>query len=315
MSTENQFIQNTFVGQLCQKLRVGGVISVSESATVTETLNTFAMHKIMSAPVTQKDGAVLGVVHLIDIVCYLTTSMDLSVPIKRLLGMSHESKSVAIFESTDRMTLLMKSLGSRQHHLALVSGKQWKCVITQSDVVRFLREHIDQLPSLASTPVSRVCGAIRRDGKDQKRDHTLVALHSSATVKDGMKIMAENDFDSLPIVRGDSYELVGVLQSHDLRSDVVRSAAQSKDLGRLFDMNVVEFEMLIRRQSQKTKPNMMSDPEFVSCSLDEPFGRVLDKIVMREALQAWVIQANKDKTAWEVFGVLSLNDIIGAFQC
>jgi len=308
------FIQNTFVGQICDKVGAGRIISVEEHRTVADTLNVFAKYKIISAPVIREDGAALGVVHLIDIVCYLANSLDLSVAIKNLLGLSQESKSVAAFEPTDRMSLLIRTLGSRQHHLALVTGKNIRCVLTQTDIVRFLWDNLGYFKQVSSTPIGRLKIGVRRatkieSGKEDKKSN-LITLANTSTVKQGFKVMAQNDFDSLPITRSGTYEMMGVLRSKDLTSDLVRSAKSKENLEELFNMNVMDF--IRNARGQDKQQGLVSDFDFVSCSMEDTFEKVMERIASKASLQAWIIQPLKGN--FEVIGVITLSDIISAFD-
>jgi len=173
-------LNDTTLGQL--SFDAPEVIYFKNGTPVSNVLEEFAKHEIISAPIKNAEGAFVGVINLIDIICFISQASTprFSVPVSELLGLSTESRGLAAYDATDRVKTALKSLSTSGpgRHLALVLGKNWHRVITQSDVLRFIYSSSDlnSCPS-KDLPICKTnVGVVEDDEKKLKKFTRLKML-------------------------------------------------------------------------------------------------------------------------------------------
>jgi len=304
---ETSLCDRTFVGQLCQQFGAARVISVREDEPVDGVLQLFERSDIISAPVMSAEDSVLGIVHLMDIASYLCVASDLKNPIKNLLGYSAESKTVAVYESTDRVSKLVQGLGPRQHHTCLVRGRLWQSLLTQADLVRFLFLHLNELPSFINRSIRDLgLGTIdftylKSNKASSSGKSPLVTVSPKAKAREALELMRAHDFDTIPIVEGPKRKIVNCIRSKDLRSSVIRK--DQDKINKLLDVNVMDFLGEIRSQSE-TKAWLPT------CTPEDSFRTVIGLFSATTPLQVWVVDPS-DKSS--LVGIIGITDVISAF--
>jgi len=266
---------------------------MKDDTSVADALDLFAKRDIISAPVTDHSGAFCGVINLIDIVCNLAVEKwdCFSAPVSKLLGLSQEGKGLAVYEATERVKTALKSLSTigPGRHLALVRGKGWHRVITQTDIMRCLL-NTSEFNQMKDQPVAVVakeflCKPIGIGHKD--------------TAMKGLQLMAVHNFDSVPVLDSDG-SVVETLTSCDLTSNVVRSS-EPETLSKLFSRNVLDFVATVR-QDRRNKSVMKFHTE-------KSFKVLVKEMISTEARQVWLIREQDGK----LVNVLSQGDILSLF--
>ncbi|XP_002517647.2 SNF1-related protein kinase regulatory subunit gamma-like PV42a [Ricinus communis] len=178
-------------------------------------------------------------------------------------------------------------------------------MLTQMDLVKFLKEHASELQGFISRPVSEI-GAVNEN---------VYAITGHTKVIDAIKCMRASLLNAVPIVvASDSLEdyskklingkgrmLIGTFSATDLRGCHLTA------LQTWLPLTALEFTESVASAPIYASPNASNMPprELVTCYLGSPLEEVIDKAVTKHVHRVWAV----DQQGFLV-GLVSLTDII-----
>lgn len=172
-------------------------------------------------------------------------------------------------------------------------------MLTQMDVLKFLKSHPSDLEGVLSRTVSELKAVT----------DIIFAVTSESKVLDAVKCMRVASLKALPVVEsspeveedhsqlvnGYGRRLVGTISATDLRECSIDR------LKACLPLNVIEFTQKV----PKGPFNMETERELVTCLLDSRLSEVMEKAVDRHVHRVWVVDR-----AGLLIGLVSLTDMI-----
>jgi len=226
-------------------------------------------------------------------------------PIRELIALSPESHHLHTIASNANLADVITVLATKAHRVLVLptSPDSVVNILTQSDVVRYLKVNLSRVPELEryllettardfTTHVQRkmntAMGAPLIHVSHDKNPLTIT-IHKTALV--GFKKMFVHMVSAIGIV-DDNGVLVGVLSSSDLRG------LKRRQLGTL---NKPVMTFLIETQLERKEP--------YTCSEDCNLFQCLEKIIWTRVHRIFVV--NKEDMP---VGVISYSDMLGVFE-
>ncbi|RHZ83418.1 hypothetical protein Glove_94g35 [Diversispora epigaea] len=274
--------------------------------TVREALETMATHNITSLPIYSHDSdKIVTIVNLIDVLNYvikeavsdekLPTRLDseksknLDYQIEVVMTLDSEKESYRIFE-TDANECLKTTLEafSKGIHRSLVidyTNKVEPYILTQSDIIRYVSEHPECLPSVDFD------SSLKSLGLTEKERDVVLGHDKEMALKVYIR-MAENKLTGIPIVDSEN-KLVGNLSLSDLRG------LSYKSIDCLVNP-VLDFLAKIPNRKNGLIPISLTEDS----SLKETLKLITDKHIHR----VWIVDEEH-----KVQNVVTLTDLIVVF--
>ncbi|KAK7325255.1 hypothetical protein VNO77_29414 [Canavalia gladiata] len=287
----------------------------------------------------KQSGAVrkhyIGMVTMLDIVAHiagedhlsggddLTKHLDqrMSVPVSSIIGHSFEGLSLWTLNPSTSLLDCMEVFSKGVHRamvpidshvenvsagVELVESASSYQMLTQMDVVRFLKHHAAQLHSILSRSVQDL-------GADTER---IYAITERTRLIDAIKCLKAAMLNAVPIVRasdvceddhkqhinGRCRKLIGTFSATDLRGCYLETLKSWLGISALaFTEEVASSPLYTATDSE----NRGSRRDLVTCYAQSPLSEVIDKAVTRHVHRIWVV----DQEGLLV-GVVSLTDVL-----
>ncbi|CAG8446844.1 11151_t:CDS:2 [Diversispora eburnea] len=269
------------------------------TTTVREALKTMATHNITSLPIYSHDSdKIVTIVNLIDVLNYVIKeavsdeklplylnsekSKNLDNQIEVVMTLDNEKESYRIFE-TDANECLKTGI-----HRSLVidyTNNMESYILTQSDIIRYVYEHPECLPSVDFDSSLKSFGLT---GKEKN----VVLGHDKEIALNVYRRMAENKLTGIPIIDSED-KLVGNLSLSDLRG----LSYQSIDC---LVLPVLDFLSKIPNRKNSLIPFSLTE----NSSLQETLKLITDKHIHR----VWIVDEEH-----KVQNVITLTDLITVF--
>ncbi|KAL6497073.1 hypothetical protein OROGR_029002 [Orobanche gracilis] len=272
----------------------------------------------------------IGMVTMLDVVAHIAgdhvgvaegggdLDQKMQVPVSSIIGQCLESLSLWTLnpntDITDCMELFSKGIhralvpiDSHMENIAgaelveLASGYR---MVTQMDLLKFLKAHEHELSGLLERPVKEL-GAV---------SHIVFGVSDKTTVIDAIKCMNSASLNAVPIVEspedieedhgqlidGKDRKLVGIFSATDLRGCPIPLLQSS------FQMNIMDFiNRLSEIPSHESSGLRNSTKELITCHLESRLGEVVDRVVNNHVHRACVVNE-----PGLLVGLISLTDII-----
>jgi len=204
--------------------------------------------------------------------------------IKDFLGLGSESKTIWEYQDTEKLDTILEVF-SKGVHRVLVHTKDGKLrMLSQSDVVAFLKQHLHDLGPIVEQTVENL-GLV-----DQKAKIVTVSMYESALT--GYQRMYNQGWDvpAIPVV-DKTGDVVATLSTSDLRG-------LTKIYFPTLLLPVLDF---LRQQRGGARTTIWTQPS-------SPLADVIHKAGWANVHRVWVIKSHK------IVGVISLSDIICKFS-
>ncbi|XP_065867755.1 SNF1-related protein kinase regulatory subunit gamma-like PV42a [Euphorbia lathyris] len=241
----------------------------------------------------------------------------MSVPVSSIIGHCLEGLSLWTLNPNTSILECMEMLSKGIHRALVPIDSQMENVsgaelvessssyqmLTQMDLLKFLKEHADELQSILSGTVSEM-GAVS--------DH-VYGVTGRTRLIDTIKCMKAALLNAVPIVLASNYleensnqlinakgrKLLGTFSATDLRG------CHLSTLNTWLPLTVLEFTETVWSSPVYASANVSEKREQVSCHLDSTLQEVIDKAVTKHVHRVWVV----DEEGLLV-GLVSLSDII-----
>jgi len=290
------------------------VITLDKDATVEQALATLRDHNILSVPLIdkKKDNEIVGILNLTDLStaiafqsCFekfkgepqqladirkpefeklLKTDL-FSSPASSLLGVSAEGKHVWEYPEDTPLDKILEIFSKGVHRTIVLTKAGKRRILSQSDVVAFLKDHASKLGDILEKPIDKL-GLIH----ESKSDLIKMTMYESALV--GFQRLYNQGWEipALPIV-DKTGDIVASLSASDLRG------LTNESFGLLL-LPVLDF---LREVTGGARPVIIARTSSV-------LGEVVRKVVYGRVHRVWVVENYK------IVGVVSLSDIICKFS-
>eukprot|EP01095_Lingulamoeba_sp_RSL-Kostka_P017788 TRINITY_DN9475_c0_g1_i1.p1 TRINITY_DN9475_c0_g1~~TRINITY_DN9475_c0_g1_i1.p1 ORF type:complete len:311 (-),score=109.88 TRINITY_DN9475_c0_g1_i1:29-961(-) len=224
-------IHETLHSITCDELVDGqpDIISLKENDTVEEGLKLLSDNKILSLPVLDEENNLVGLLDILDIASYIAkiTPEDVIVKgdelnslniagkaigvelVKNVMGQSGRDNVVPIFHS-NKVSMAVDVLGKGVHRVPLFCSEtnEIKHSLSQSDVIKFLEEHIKRGGNKLMADITAIqMGMIKEN---------VISCNESDSVLDCVSKFPENGISALAVV-SDEGKLVGNFSASDLK--------------------------------------------------------------------------------------------------
>eukprot|EP00930_Biecheleria_cincta_P084890 TRINITY_DN74313_c0_g1_i1.p1 TRINITY_DN74313_c0_g1~~TRINITY_DN74313_c0_g1_i1.p1 ORF type:complete len:295 (-),score=51.87 TRINITY_DN74313_c0_g1_i1:47-931(-) len=257
-----------------------------------EAVQVLADHHLLSAPVLDSEGKLIGMLDSLDVVAYVVNE---AADGKTVLS-DHDIESLAMWVGTveldDPLDQVCDTVaGPVRRSVVLGDSGKPVSVITQSTLVQFLHSKKEEIEALKSCgPASDFCS----------RSVITVGEHASAL--EAFNIINQKQVSSLVIVDADGHVLT-VISATDLVMGLAHWQNKSPALERLKACNVVDFALSNRKFELKDRTAA------VAVAPSAPLQEVIEKLAVARVHRVVVMGDNR-----ELVGVISLSDICKAIS-
>ncbi|KAK7270661.1 hypothetical protein RJT34_25977 [Clitoria ternatea] len=285
----------------------------------------------------------IGMVTMLDIVAHIAgddhlsgggddVSKDLdqrmSVPVSSIIGHSFEGLSLWTLNPNTSVLDCMEVFSKGVHRamvpvdsqvdqnvsagVELVESASSYQMLTQMDVLRFLKHHAAELQSILARSVKDL-------GADTEQ---IYAITDRTTLVDAIKCLKAAMLNAVPIVRapdvgeddhrqhinGRCRKLIGTFSATDLRGCHVATLKSWLGISALAFTEEVASSPLWNASDTENRGRRR---ELVTCSAESPLSEVIDKAVTKHVHRVWVVDQEG-----LLMGVVSLTDVIRVIrQC
>jgi len=229
--TLKQFLNNNTVGALAYEKKK--LISVDDKTTCEEALKKLQEKNFLSLPITDKDGKILGVVDIFDLMTYISFSAfrpgqphealtaetliertHLDQPVSNIIGASEESKSLWIYNPFDRLDAVLEAF-TKGVHRVLVRHKErcgldYYVLVSQSDMAKFVHFYIES-PELSDIAAKTLQELDLADPKEP-----VARIKMSEPVLKALRELNLKQYNGSCVVN-EKDEVVSSLSASDLR--------------------------------------------------------------------------------------------------
>eukprot|EP01094_Clydonella_sp_ATCC50884_P014071 TRINITY_DN2442_c0_g1_i3.p2 TRINITY_DN2442_c0_g1~~TRINITY_DN2442_c0_g1_i3.p2 ORF type:complete len:406 (-),score=164.60 TRINITY_DN2442_c0_g1_i3:1646-2827(-) len=295
------------------------LVAVPDDATVEFALSVLNQFRITSLPVSAPEGRYLaaggvdattadhhqfiGIVSIADIALHIAQAANaaeqekyMSAKIASLIGSTNESRSLWVTPPDKSLYYAMEPFGKHVHRTLVPrttdEGKNFT-LLTQSDVLRFLVEHKEELAPVFGRTLSQVLGATEEQLRQEKSAH-VVAVRSSDTALEALRTLQGAGVTAGPIV-DEAGKLVGTLSFSDLRAMDCATLLKLR-------LNVVEFVAELK------EPDHFATLSSVSCALSDSLLECAQQMLEKRVHRMWICDGDN-----VVIGVLSITDVLKVF--
>ncbi|KAF3450893.1 hypothetical protein FNV43_RR06982 [Rhamnella rubrinervis] len=179
-------------------------------------------------------------------------------------------------------------------------------MLTQMDLLKFLKEHEPELQSITSNPIN-LLGAVTYD---------VYAITERTTVLEAIKCMRTAMLNAVPIVKssdssqehsdqlvnGRGRKLIGTFSATDLRG------CHLATLQSWLPVSALDFTETISCSPVNAASNIAAGTParvLVCCEAEASLGEVIDKVVTKHVHRVWVVDSQ-----YSLVGLVSLSDVI-----
>lgn len=185
-------------------------ICCEEKESVEQVLDCLAKHRILSCPVKNSKGTIVGIISVQDIAAFLAwhfSKETLALPISSLCGSSVDGQTLWIFKAEEPLQQVFVPF-SMGYHRILVKQQGGFRLISQSDVLAYMYRH----HKLHLQPMShRSLEELLLGKKD------IATIPSNAPCLEGLKKITSSSVSAVAVVDPDTKQLVANLSASDLR--------------------------------------------------------------------------------------------------
>jgi len=288
MSEFKELIKNTTVDDLIESGRA--LYSVGNTATVEETLQVLADHKVLSVPVKDNDsGEYTDFVDVLDIISFLSTlckDINSLVHMKvesfteqavgEIVNLSNKDPFITVNGSDSSASVL--ELFAKGVHRVAMKGDDGKVsnVVSQYDFLKFIAKNTNSFSGIASKSIKDL-GLVRSWVLSVRKTERAIAC---------FKKMVENKVNAVCIV-----DVIGHFDAQ-LSSSSLRGL--TADTFKTLRLPVEDF--LTAQKVPDTKP--------LACTCSATLGEVLQQLIDHSTHRLWVVDA-----AGFPVGIISITDI------
>lgn len=254
------------------------VVRLEPTLTVSEALKTFNTERVLSCPIANSNNGadVWGFLDLFDLLSYLLELWDeneeaetnaiaklgekfLNHTIKDLTDRSDNDVYAAVI-GEEHAHRLVKLFGLGVHRVAQLDLRgSLASVISQSDVVRYLRDNIKLLGESVNKPINEL---------NMISASELVVAQADQTAISAFKLIATNLVSAVPIVDKEGV-LAGTLSVSDLR--LIQD-----------DLSPLLLSALQYKSSQEPRPAVV-------CTSNATLGSVIETLANSNVHRVWVV--------------------------
>jgi len=291
----------------------GAVVCVASNESLSDALLQMALHKVLCLPViNMTNSQVIGLVDMNDIVAYVVDNTrqffkskgEAAISIEKLLAdwatpdlVKSNIEKICNYSGANAFHFLPRTAsvwdvidlmnGKHVHRVALVeqSGRL-AGLVTQSTIVKYIRQHKSEIGSLLSSKVSVLHGATT---------HMIVSVREDKTAFYAFDEMRKEKVSAVAVVDG-SGKLKTVLSNRDLKQ--IGFSAEAFNA-----LHKPVYDYLHGEQPWRKVRDLFSS-SIVSYNKEDTFGAVLDRVVEHKVHRLYLLDDNAHPT-----GVLSLGDI------
>ncbi|WCJ40539.1 Cystathionine beta-synthase (CBS) protein [Euphorbia peplus] len=276
----------------------------------------------------------IGMVTMLDILAHIAgddqvnggddanTHLDdkMSVPVSSIIGHSLEGLSLWTLNPNTSILECMEMLSKGIHRALVPIDSQMENIsgaelvessssyqmLTQLDLLKFLRGHADELQGILSRSVSEL-GAVNEQvygvtGRTRLID--TIKCMKAALLNAVPIVLASNSLeeDSKQLINAKGRKLLGTFSATDLRGCHLTS------LQTWLPLTTLEFTETVWSSpiyGSANASNVSEKREQVSCNLDTSLQEVIDKAVTKHVHRVWVVDEGG-----LLLGLISLSDII-----
>jgi CBS-domain-containing membrane protein len=285
----------------------GWLVYVNKNDTVSKVLNVLHQHNLTSVPVYDEQAkSFISLVSAMDLVAFVAFDTyfkrvkkeqikfevhfpDLSkaiidvitVPGKEYHG---PAMTVTIDEQANvRQALEVFSQGV--HHALVGSGTPDKTkILSQSDLVTFMLERYDTLPTSVKEPLDKL-GLVSHEGRISNK---LVAMSAKNSAVEGFRKIYRQGVTAIAIV-DDNDELIGTLSASDIRG------IKMENLSSVLEP-VMEF---LAKKFPQSRP-------LVTVTAHANLKEVMEKLIMGKVHRVWVVDMNSRRP----IGVVTMTNVL-----
>jgi len=214
----------------------------------------------------------------------LKTSL-FSAAAESLLGVSEEGKRVWEHPEDTPLDKILEIFSKGVHRTIVLTKAGKRRILSQSDVVNFLKDHSSELGDICEQPLNKL-GLLQ----EAKGELVKMTMYESALV--GFQRLYNQGWEvlSLPIL-DKTGDIVATLSASELRG------LNHENFGILL-LPVLDF---LREVTGGARPVIMARPS-------APLGEVIRKVVFGRVHRVWIVENHK------ILGVVSLSDILCKFS-
>eukprot|EP00730_Choanoeca_flexa_P007932 TRINITY_DN12415_c4_g2_i17.p1 TRINITY_DN12415_c4_g2~~TRINITY_DN12415_c4_g2_i17.p1 ORF type:complete len:343 (+),score=99.98 TRINITY_DN12415_c4_g2_i17:363-1391(+) len=292
---------------------LGEIVTVKSTDNVRQAARTLAKHAILSAPVRdvhKQDDApwldkYIGTVDAVNLTYWLLEQAEsekvehlddllrlkvADTPVTELVSLDSDTARfnpfIPLAEANNTMLEVMLLLGKYAQHRAYVvePGADISNVITQSALVKFLADNLDQVDVLANSRVGQL---------PLSKPKEVVSVSAQDTFWDAFKLMKQHHVSAVPMLNGHK-KIEGVVSVRDARQLLLqptRFRFMRQPLELFENLHVAPF-----------------DHKAVCCKLNDTLRDVIDRLLANSIHRLFMIDDDD-----HVIGVVALRDVIALF--
>lgn len=303
-------LEGITVGDLVGDKSRQEVFFVNDDTSVGDTLALLDKHRIISAPVWDKNkkewSGIIGIVDIMGFVVFSSWSRDasdgtsmeklreaasLDTPVSDVLGATAETSRLWNFRSSDSAQDVVEAMSKGVHRVLVdIDDKSHGVVLTQSDVVKYILNHRDKFPrDLFNAPLSNL-GLASPAGDSGK----IKRVCASTPAIQVFRTLFQDGLSAVPVEFGE-----GVA---NFKFQVSASDMRNTNKDNITDMLMPVGAFLNLRTGDKpAKPVTVNHFD----SLED----TLTKLVGARIHRVWVVNSEEN-----VAGVVTLSDILTKFS-
>ncbi|CAM6094810.1 unnamed protein product [Calypogeia fissa] len=308
----SDILETTTVGDLVA--HKGRVISVPDTATITEVLSTLAVNNLTAVPVAGV-SQYIGFVSVLDVVLHIADNLgqpekEMGLLAVNIMGQSNESRTLWTLSPTTKLLEAIEPLSKGIHRFLVPSedlaepeaGSAPKTgLLSQTDIVRFFLQNVDYLGPVAAktvadlglvdtcqSPVAVPCNIPLVDVLRLMKNEGGVTAIAVVGAMDGITPGSQ----PRPVRGGKVLGTISASDFRGLKPDMLRS---------ITDITVEQFLTSVSGVDTPKAP--------VTCRPSTPLATVMASAISSKVHRVWV--TNED--GW-LSGVVTFSDIISAIR-
>ncbi|OMP01358.1 Cystathionine beta-synthase, core [Corchorus olitorius] len=275
----------------------------------------------------------IGMVTMLDILAHIADDHDgtasnaddlekkMTVPVSSIIGHSLEGLSLWTLNPNTSILDCME-LFSKGIHRALVpvdsqmaniqgvelveSASSYR-MLTQMDLIKFLKAHASELQGIISTSIKEL-GAMNENVyaiNDQTKVIEAIKCLRTALLNAVPIVKSSDDIqeDSKQLINGKGRKLIGTFSATDLRG------CHFSALQTWLPLRAQEFTEIVSTSPLFSARERLGPNELVTCHPDSPLSEAIDKVVSKHVHRIWVVDQNGF-----LVGLVSLTDIVGVLR-
>lgn len=307
------FLKTLTLGDMVKK-KTRPLISINKGSSVQEALDLMSKEKVLSLPVEDEKGDILGVVNMTDLAtaiafqpCFekfkqgperlsgirkaefegsIRTRL-FETEIENMLGVTTEGKSLWAYPAAESLERVLELFSKGVHRVLVTMPDGTRRNLSQSDVLMYLKENLRSLGDIVDQEIKDM-GLVR------KGELATVSMYDSALCAFQAMYAHGKEYGGVPIV-DKTGDIVATISNSDMRG-------LNKDSLGLLLLPVLDY---LRIATGGARPVVQASP---SSTLKE----VMYKAVYARVHRVWVVEQKDSKT--KVTGVVTLSDILTKFS-